>query len=321
LAITKLQLTLMDDIVVQERSIKHYKDKLADHPAPSEDAQSFIKSQIFTHRLIANTIRQIGDAIAWRGFGYDRFTQRILSSNPVKHTILAEGTVAEIREWSSINDKKGQWAIFNSLTNCIGIGDVTTIKDNGDIELIEVKSGTGKGSRLVRQRSELKDAAGVLSTGIGVVEGKSITSGSLPITPKSKLPELGKLLQQSEARGWSSALVAPHCYVECVDFQKLEDGDQFKAKSKEAYHAHTAGWAKDMSSRGSSLDLIEFVPNVAPLTIFPFDDRTCIELAIGSKVFTTYINAEEVIRRFEASGWEVECALEEAIKKTNGGRR
>jgi hypothetical protein len=319
LAIAKLQLHMMEDIVVQEKSIKLYKEKLALDPAPPEEAQNFINSQIFMHRLIANTIRQIGDAIAWRGFGYDRFTQRILCSNPVKQTFLAEGTEAELRVWSSINDKKNQWAIFNSLTNCIGIGDVTAIKDNGDVELIEVKTGKGEGSRLVRQRRELRDAAGVLSTGTGVVEGKSITSGSLPIVPKGNLPELGKLLQKAEDNGWSSALVAPHCYVECVDFLKLKDGNQFAAESDEARRQYTSSWDVEMCQSGCSHSLIEFVPNVAPLSIFPFDDRTCIELAIGIKEFTTYINIAEIIRRFESSGWEVECVLGEAIKKTNGG--
>jgi len=318
-AISKLQLQMLNDILVQERSIKHYKEKLsADSDVSAPAAQNFIKSQVFAHGLISNTIRQIGDGIAWRSFGYDRFTQRVLCSHPVKQTVLAEGTVAELDEWSSINDEQGRMAVFNALTNCIGIGDITAVDANGDVELIEVKSGKGKGGRLVRQKNRLKHAAGILNTGTGVVEGKSITSGSLPIVPKNYLAELNTMLQQAGDDGWSSGLLAPHCHVECIDLKKLGKHDQVAPKLDEAYRRHTVKWNQDLASRGCSLDAINFIPNVAPFSIFPFDDRTCIELATGAKFFTSHINAAEVIRQFEASGWLVECALDEAIEKTKG---
>jgi hypothetical protein len=87
---------------------------------------------------------------------------------------------------------------------------------------------------------------------------------------------------------------------------------------EKAYHHHIKQWGKGLASRGCSLNIIAFTPNVAPFSIFPFDDRTCIELMIGAKVFTTYINAAEILKVFTAAGWLVESALDEAVVKTDG---
>lgn len=313
-AIAKLQLQMLGDISVQERSIKHYKERLSEEGAP----QDFIKSQITAHELIANAIRQIGDGLAWRSVGYDRFTQQILCANAVKQAVVADGTIAELEEWSAINDQKGYRAIINAVTNCISIGDITAIDTNGDVELIEVKSGKTKSRRLTRQKNRLRDATGVLTTGTGIVEGKSIVAASTPITPRNYLPRLKLLLAEAGEHGWSSELVAPHCYVECVDVGKLAGLDAAASAMEDAYNHHIKQWGEDLASRGCSLNIIAFTPNVAPFSIFPFDDRTCIELMIGAKVFTTYINAAEVLKVFTEAGWFVESALEEAVVKTNG---
>jgi hypothetical protein len=64
------------------------------------------------------------------------------------------------------------------------------------------------------------------------------------------------------------------------------------------------------------MDIIQFVPNAAPLTVFPLDDRTCVDLAIGAKAFTTYINLLEVLRVFYAAGWTVDHAGKDAMAAT-----
>ena len=300
LALSKLQLHMLEDIVVQEKSIKSYKEKLAAEANLPDRAAEFIQSQITLHGLIANAIRQIGDGMAWRAFDYDRFTTRILCSHPVKQTILAEGTVAELGHWAAINDSANRRAIFNAVTNSIAIGDVTAIHDNGDVELIEVKSGNAKSRRLIRQKQILRDAAGVLTSGSGVVEGKSVISGVLP---------------EAGAKGWSAALLAPHCYVECADFSSLRDFSEQAAKRKEVIGARE-GWGDELVITASSIDIIQFVPNAAPLTVFPLDDRTCVDLVIGAKAYTTSINLLQVLGYFYAAGWAVDHAGKEAMAAT-----
>ncbi|MGC1372480.1 MAG: hypothetical protein WA824_10120 [Candidatus Sulfotelmatobacter sp.] len=68
----------------------------------------------------------------------------------------------------------------------------------------------------------------------------------------------------------------------------------------------------------TSMDLMTFCPNLVPFSIFPFDDRMCIDLAIGSKSYATYLNLSQVLREFEANGWTVERSLDDAIAQTRG---
>ncbi|HXM22426.1 MAG TPA: hypothetical protein VN948_14315 [Terriglobales bacterium] len=314
-AIAKLQMHLLEDLAVQEQAIKHYKAKCPTEPKEKQ----FIESQIFHHRLISNTVRHIRDGIAWRSFGYDRSIPRILAEHPVKHVVLSLGVVAELHEWSSIFFQASRTAIINAVTNCIGIGDVTAIDEDGSVELIEVKSGKTKSSRKIRQKNQLRDAAGILGTGVGTIEGKLVKVASMPITPTSYLVELRTLLEQCGSEGWSSALIAPHCYVECVDFRKLGQREDMTPKMKAAHQRCTEKWDDDDKiSVMSSMDIITFSPNIAPFSIFPFDERMCVELAIGAKQFRTYLNATEVFKEFEASGWTIESSLGDAIDQTNG---
>jgi hypothetical protein len=65
------------------------------------------------------------------------------------------------------------------------------------------------------------------------------------------------------------------------------------------------------------MDLLNFTPNVAPFSIFPFEERTCIELAIGKKSYTSYMNIGEVIKSFLQNGWTIEKQMQEALKETD----
>lgn len=313
-AIAKLQIHLLHDLAVQEQAVKDYKARTPS----SAKQQEFFQSQIFHHRLISNTIRNIGDGIAWRDFGYDRSIPRILSEHPVRQVVLAEGLAAELNEWGAIFHQASRRAIINAVTNCIGIGDVTAIDVDGSVELIEVKSGKTKSSRKIRQKNQLKDAAGILGTGVGIVDGKSVKIASMPVRPANYLPELRGLLERCGTEGWSSRLVAPHCYVECVDLRRLGEWKVEGPKMKEAYRPFSEKWHADRIQMMSSMDLMTFSPNLAPFSVFPFDDRTCIDLAIGAKSYATYLNLSQVLREFEASGWVVESSLDEAIARTNG---
>lgn len=74
-ALSRLQMHLMEELLVQEGAVKHYKERLrqlGDDPdveltpdAPSPDI-NFARAQLFFHRLYASACRAIGDGIAWR---------------------------------------------------------------------------------------------------------------------------------------------------------------------------------------------------------------------------------------------------------------
>jgi hypothetical protein len=310
-AMAQLQMHILHDAAVQEKAIKHYKAQV---PAGTE-GQNFIDEQVFMHRLIANAFRVIGDGIAWRAFGYDRSVPRVLSQNAVNQIIVSDGLIAEMDVWSAAYSDADAFPILNCITNCLAIGDITITYDDASVEIVEVKAGKTKSRRKVRQKQRLKDAVELLN-GYGTLEEKFVSINTAPITPQNNLGELEKLLDQAEKQGWSAALIAPHCYIECLDMSRVRDMPNVLLNFQKMRAEQTSHWDEALTLKMNSMDLLEFTPNVAPFSIFPFSDKTCIELVIGKKSFTSYLNVGAVIQHFLRAGWTIEKQMQEALEET-----
>lgn len=156
-ALARLQIHLLEELLIQESVVKHYRERIAELESPmaSGDADerqkkiAFAKGERFFYRMYANAIRAIGDGIAWRAFGYDRAAIRVLGERQTKQHVSSEGTVQELREWSYHFDTGSGIAILNALTNCLAIADVTVVRHDGSIEIVEVKSSKTKSSRKI----------------------------------------------------------------------------------------------------------------------------------------------------------------------------
>jgi hypothetical protein len=128
-AMANLQTHILYEAGVHENAVRHYKAQ-----TPETDShKQFVESQIFTHRMIGHILRIIGDGIAWRAFGYDRSIPRVLSQNAVKQTIVSDGLAAEMNVWSNEFFQQGRFPIMNCITNCLAMGDVTVVSDDGDL--------------------------------------------------------------------------------------------------------------------------------------------------------------------------------------------
>jgi hypothetical protein len=225
--LAKLQMWMLEELLVQESAVKHYREKkeslqkqLPDQPLAEIKKQfAFVEEQLFFHRAYANCIRIIGDGIAWRSLGYDRLVMKSLAGSATKPHVSSEGTVGEMREWSLHFDSGQGVAILNSLTNCLAIGDVTVIRNDGTVEIVEVKAGNTTSSRIVRQKQKMRDVVTFLSSGRGIMEGKFVEAERLDIVPENGLSELEGLLKESEINGWAAKRVSNCLYVECVDFR------------------------------------------------------------------------------------------------------
>jgi hypothetical protein len=67
----------------------------------------------------------------------------------------------------------------------------------------------------------------------------------------------------------------------------------------------------------TSLDLLSFVPNCAPFSIFPFPSRVCVDLMTGAKSYDVYLNLSAVRREFEYRGWSIVKTFEEQMATEN----
>ena len=84
------------------------------------------------------------------------------------------------------------------LATFLRTGDITTIDDNGDIELIEVKSSKRRGRRIKRQKEKLQEVVEFFNTGITEYEGSKLTILPCDVPLKNYLAILRKTIAKSE---------------------------------------------------------------------------------------------------------------------------
>lgn len=320
-AIAKNQLHLVDELVNAEKAIKHYKEtkerlttSLAQPGQIQPNSESLredlkvIDKQIFLHRVFANTMRAIGDGIAWRALNYDRVAIRILSERATKQQILSEGTVHELDEWSRSFDTGTGVAIYNALTNCLAVGDITVVRNDGSIEVVEAKSTKTKSRRITRQKQKLREVFELLNFGEGEHEGENVEIFSFDIELENGLNHLSRLLNQASESGCVAERISNFCYLECVDFRRIRAIEECIRHFEETRERELAAWLlrKDLVIDMDSLEVLLFSPNKAPFSIYPFPESVCIDLLTGAKAYRSHFNFSALSREYERAGWQIE---------------
>ncbi len=90
---------------------------------------------------VARQLRSIGDALAWRAFGYDRRIIVALSRGMAAGPMNGKtGTAAERAFVRTSWDNDGQFVLHHDLTNVLRIGDGTIFHKDGGATLREIKT-------------------------------------------------------------------------------------------------------------------------------------------------------------------------------------
>ena len=101
---------------------------------------------------VARQLRCVGDALAWRVFGFERQYITALARNQSPGMMAGKlGFAAERARVEQARREYGQFALMYALTNCLRIGDITAFTDEGPVQ-IEVKTNG------IRSRRELANA-------------------------------------------------------------------------------------------------------------------------------------------------------------------
>ncbi|MCI0627789.1 MAG: hypothetical protein L0387_40090 [Acidobacteria bacterium] len=330
LALARLQLALLRELEGSELTCKVYREEERNHQARLASAQAEAESaqvkqlldltgiKLLHQGLLSNCVRTIGDGIAWRAFNYDRAALRTLSERPTKQQVLAQGTDQEIVEWWNRTSSWDCVAILNMLTNYLAIGDVTMVRDDGGIEIIEVKSSGTKNRRLRRQKEAMREVVELLSQGQGETDGGRPTEFLVcDVYPENGLKEVLPLIQEAKRTGFAWRRLSNSLYVEVVAPQAVQDGEKVLGFLNERRSQTLADWEArdDVTVGGQTLDYLKFSPNIAPFTVFPFPSRICVELLLGVVVFGSILNASAVAREFEHRGWRVTKSPKEFLEQ------
>jgi hypothetical protein len=318
-AMERVQSHLIGEHLETESRIKELKEQItAASPSETEkddpDVQSSLNRTIQELRLYANCLRVIGDGIAWRALGFDRTALRALCANRGCQSLMSEGLAHELKEWYWHFQDPEAIAIVNSLTNWLTIGDVTVIKKNDSVEVVEVKSGRTKSSRNVRQRGALRELVSFLNTGSRIEEQKYVQVYDLNIEAEHGFSLLEPLFAQAERSGYAMKEISSFYFVVCEDLRS--PGKIPREQIETEREERIKDWVHegDQTMRQSSLAFLTFSPLIAPFSIFPLPERTCLELAIGMKFYSVTVNLGAVAREFERRGWRA-VTLEERAQK------
>lgn len=95
--------------------------------------------EIFVCERVARQLRTVGDALAWRTFGFDRRAIIALSRNePAGPIVGKEGLDSELRAVEELWTTSRHFALLHDLTTCLRISDFTEVAP-GQMTVTEVK--------------------------------------------------------------------------------------------------------------------------------------------------------------------------------------
>jgi hypothetical protein len=328
----RLQMWLLNEISGDERTVKGLKARAEERglnlyaEAPKDlDSESVrlkkaVENGVHFHRARANCIRQIGDGIAWRAFGFDRAAMRLLSERATKQHVTADGTTHELEAWAKPFDDGDGISLLNSVTNVLGIGDVTVAKKDGSGEILEVKASKTTSGRLTRQKQKMREVVKLLSLGQGTVEDREVTIQILEIVPENDLQALLQLLDRASRDGWSAGRISDCCYIECLNTIALKNSKEAPANLERLRTTAAGTFLKtgDQVSEMTSLDFLAFTPNCMPFSVFPFPPKACVELMAGAAAFRSYFNISAFFRELDRNGWRFNRSAETIVADSKG---
>ncbi len=116
LPLFKLQMHLVQDLVLAEKAIAGYKEKRRERQAnvtagapdkeQLEQEIRWIERELHFHEAEYRAIRDIADGIAWRLFDYDRAILTELANRTASKHINLEGIEAELHEFGQVFNSK-----------------------------------------------------------------------------------------------------------------------------------------------------------------------------------------------------------------------
>jgi hypothetical protein len=212
LSMFKLQISIVQEIIHNVESVDSYKclqAKLSEDVKSSALAKTdydyqlkHSNSQIFSLKLINRALREIVDGIVWRYLDYNRailFT--LANKEPIEVIRADKGTFANLDEFAEVYSEHGSVAIYNDITNYLRIGDVTQFKDDGSIEIIEVKAGKQRGGRISRQKERMEELVEFVNTGNTIYDGKKLRIINSNVQQKTYMSQMTDAIKRAKTRG------------------------------------------------------------------------------------------------------------------------
>jgi hypothetical protein len=273
---------------------------------------------------VARQFRCVGDALAWRVFGFQR--QHIIAlSQSAPPGVMAgkKGLQAELAEVEKAHTA-GQFALLHDLTNCLRIGDVTIFGIDGTATVIEVKSDPERRSPVQRRR--IAAAAAAVHSG-GPLPGQDHRTRlyDLDLPFRTHL----KILRDGTERAANDGLFAAKIPGDRALLVADVYGCSVQGWTEEEFNEHADSKLRSVLRRAglagddqwlvmaTSLDSVSRDPLRVPFAAYPLHPIACARIIGDLTVFSIVTNgqvlAESVRRAGINATWAVEPGPREML--------
>ena len=335
LSMFKIQLNIFQEIISNIKTIDQYKkleNELTEKEQKAEISKKdfdyeiqHIKSEIYSTKILNKSLKEIADGIVWKYFNYNRAILYMLADHQPVDTIRPdEGTLNNLYEFSDAFLDHDSVAIYNDITNFLRVGDVTQIKEDGSIEIIEVKARKKRGKRITRQKERMSEMVEFFNTGITNYDGKVLKIETSSIKQKTYLNLLKNAILQARHKGFETLLLGKYLILEIADYSKSTSSSQFISYFESRHKTVKEEWDKndDFVFRSFFTDKMDYSKNCAPFSIYPFDVETCADIMMGRLAIMVHFNFSELLRIIKKAGWNIVDSLifksEDEIKSLRG---
>ena len=258
---------------------------------------------------VARQYRCVGDALAWRVFGFQRKQIIALCQNASPGVMAGKkGLPAELVVVEQAR-AAGQFAILHDLTNCLRIGDVTVFGNDGSFETIEVKSDPRR--RSPAQRRRIKAAEDAVRSG-GPLPGKDRRARlqDLDVPFKTHLDVLRVGTERAATEGifvaklpGDRALFVTDIYgCNAQGWSEEEFADRLDRKFTAALRRAGIGPDRTWNIHATSLDSVSRDPLRVPFAAYPLHPVACARLIGDLAVFFVETNGPALADSLRRAG-------------------
>ncbi|MEV4590952.1 hypothetical protein [Streptomyces chartreusis] len=293
------------------------KQPLAEAPEPQSGRDpSDIATWRFEHDVcerLARQLRSVGDALAWRVFGFHRPFILALCRNQSPGPMYGKaGLPAELEHFERACKEEGTFALLHDLTNCLRIGDITVWDSVHPPRTEEIKTNP-KNSRSAQLRRINQARAAVLDGGPLPGDNASELLYDLDLPLRTHLDVLRNALDRAATDGiYATPVLGSRALFVVDQYACAEQGmsaEQFNERYQHAVdgalqRAGIAAGREDYNIHVTSLDSTARDPLRVPWANYPLHPVACARLIGDYAVATVETSGPILTRLLQATGMD-----------------
>ncbi|MFH8386984.1 hypothetical protein ACH4E7_39735 [Kitasatospora sp. NPDC018058] len=264
---------------------------------------------------LARQLRTVGDALAWRAFGFHRpFVIALSRNDPPGPMYGKKGLQAELDQVHQAWKEDGAFALLHDLTNCLRIGDVTIWDDTTAPRTLEIKTNPAKMKPAQLERINAARQA-VLNGGPMPGGRPSETLHDLDRPLRTHLDLLRATTDRALAEGIAATTVPGSRALLIADQAACSrlgmTGERFTENLGGAMHTALvqSGIAVDRDRQNVSATSLDFTardPLRVPWASYPLHPAVCARIIGDYMVFTVETSGPVLTRLLQAAGFDAQ---------------